>query len=135
MVSGSVTWGHLTGVQEDNALPFLGNWDGTGVIEGVNDAERIGLDVSQYMSSGVVETSLRTVELLTNNYGSGDSVAIKYRHGATVVACEAAAWTDYTVPFESLGYVQVRIEPLPGHLLLETGGFLLLETGDKLLFE
>ena len=29
--------------------------------------------------------------------------------GATEAACEIAAWNNYTVPFVSLGYVQIRM--------------------------
>jgi len=42
--------------------------------------------------------------------GTGDNVVLKYRHGATPAACVAAGWNTYTVPFVSLGYVQVRLE-------------------------
>ena len=39
----------------------------------------------------------------------GDDVDLDYRHGITAAACQAASWNDYTVPFTSLGYVQVRL--------------------------
>ena len=64
----------------------------------------------EYMISEVVETGASTVELDQNHYDiSGDTIDLDYRHGATQVACEAAAWNDYTVPFVSLGFVQVRV--------------------------
>ena len=50
------------------------------------------------------------LKLLQNNYQVGDTVTLKYRHGASEVACQAAAWNDYAGIFMSLGYVQVRIE-------------------------
>jgi hypothetical protein len=50
------------------------------------------------------------VTLLQNNYAVGDAIKILYRHGNSAANCLAAAWNDYTVPFTSLGYVQVRIE-------------------------
>lgn len=62
------------------------------------------------MVSEVVDTDVKTVELDQNHYDiTGDNVTLMYRHGATQEACEAAEWEDYTVPFLSLGYVQVRI--------------------------
>lgn len=110
LISGTTCWGHVTGVLETNIRTFSGNWTGTGSIEGSGDSENLVLDTGQYMVSEVVETGIQNVELLQNNYASGDTVTLQYRHGATQVACEAADWNDYTVPFISLGYVQVRIE-------------------------
>ena len=62
------------------------------------------------MESEVVYTDTISVGLKQNFYEVGDTILLRYRHGATSVACLAAAWNDYTVPFKSLGYVQVRIE-------------------------
>jgi len=62
------------------------------------------------MYSEVVDTGVRHVELLQNQYVPADDVTLKYRHGATQEACEAAAWNTYSVPFESLGYVQLGVE-------------------------
>ena len=109
-IYGDTTWGHKTGVTESNIRSYAVNWTGTGGISGINDAEKIGLHVGEYMVSEVVNTGVRTVELLQNNYDiTGDDVNLDYRHGATEVACEAAAWNDYSVPFVSLGFVQIRL--------------------------
>ena len=62
------------------------------------------------MVSEVINTGALTMELLQNVYVSGDDVFLKYRHGSSASACEVASWNDYTVPFMSLGFVQVRIE-------------------------
>jgi hypothetical protein len=62
------------------------------------------------MISNVVETGSETVILTQNDYGTGDTADMDYRHGATQAACEAASWNDYTVPFASLGFVQVRLQ-------------------------
>jgi len=106
-----VCWGHVTGVTETNVLTFADHWTGTGEISGAGDTEKICLNTTEYMISDVVYTGVRTVELDQNHYDpSGDTVKLSYRHGDTQVACEAAAWNDYTVPFVSLGYVQVRVE-------------------------
>jgi hypothetical protein len=62
------------------------------------------------MISEVVFTDTYTVELLQNYYdNTGDDVDLDYRHGNSVANCEAASWNNYTVPFSSLGYVQVRL--------------------------
>ena len=100
----------MTGVQEANTATFTGNWTGTGEISGAGDAETICLSVGEYMESEVIVTGTLTVELLQNNYAAGDDVLLRYRHGASEAACLAASWTNYTGVFDSLGYVQVRLE-------------------------
>lgn len=100
----------MTGVTETNVRTFASNWTGTGTIAGSGDAETISLTEEQNMVSEVVNTGTVTVQLLINVYAAGDTVTVKYRHGATQVACEAAEWTDYVTPFASLGYVQARLE-------------------------
>lgn len=107
---GSVTWGHITGVLEANTRTFTDNWTGTGAIENVGDAERLALNSGENMISEVVNTGTFTVQLLQNNYQAADTVALSYRHGATQIACEAADWIAYTGEFDSLGYVQVKVE-------------------------
>ena len=96
---------------EDNILDFTGRWTGTGTILGSDDAERIELESGEYMESDIVNTGTVYVEVLQNNYDVlGDDVTLSYRHGATPNACAAAGWNSYTVPFSSLGYVQVRLD-------------------------
>lgn len=108
---GSVCWGHVTGVTEANTRAFAGNWTGTGDISSSGDGETIDINAGEYMESEVVNTGIKTVELDQNHYDiTGDTVKLEYRHGATIVDCEAAGWNDYTIPFLSLGFVQVRIE-------------------------
>ncbi len=109
-IVGSVCWGHVTGVVEDNVRTFASNWSGTGAIENSGDTERLALEPGEYMESEVDETDIKTVELLQNNYAAGDTVLMRYRHGASEVDCLAASWINYTVPFVSLGFVQVRME-------------------------
>jgi hypothetical protein len=62
------------------------------------------------MESEIVYTGEIYVELLQNNYDSGDILMVKYRHGATEAACLLASWDVYSNPFVSSGYVQIRIE-------------------------
>lgn len=104
----------MTDVQEDNTRTFASDWSGTGQISGSGDAETICLDVGEYMESEVVNTGIINTELLQNDYdGSGDNVVLKYRHGDTEENCLGASWTIYTISFESLGYVQIRLEATP----------------------
>lgn len=110
VISGSTTWGHDTGVTEDNTRDFTGNWTGTGEIQGTGDAEKIVLNASEYMESEVVDTGAVQVTLLQNQYQAADNVTIKYRTGNSVANCEAAALSTYTAPFTSSGYVQIRLE-------------------------
>lgn len=95
---------------EDNTRTFSGNWTGTATVVGSGDSERIEFASGQYMVSEVVETGTLNVILDINKYGLGNEVTLKYRHGATQSACEAASWNNYTGQFASLGYVQVRLE-------------------------
>lgn len=109
-IVGSTVWGHITSVQETNIRTFATNWTGTGLAEGSGDSERLRLCSGEYMISEVVETGVIEVTLLQNNYGSGDTVLLQYRHGASISDCQSASWNTYTVPFISLGFVQVRVE-------------------------
>jgi hypothetical protein len=97
---------------EDNVLTFATHWTGTGTIENTGDAERVALDATEYMESAVVHVGTLTTEILQNHYQAGDTVTLKYRHGASEAACLAASYVTYTIPFMCLGYVQVRIEYL-----------------------
>ena len=109
-IEGEVTWGHDTGVLETNVRDFSGNWTGTGAISGAGDAETLDLETTEFMISEVVNTSTDTVELLQNEYDpTGDDVDMDYRHGNSKENCEGAGWNDYSVPFVSLGYVQIRM--------------------------
>ena len=112
LVAGmEVVWGHDTGVTEDFVLNFTGNWTGTGDIEnpGVADTERLALQTTEYMISQVVDTGVAAVSIDYNVYAAGSVIDLDYRHGATIAACQAAAWNNYAGAFVSLGYVQVRV--------------------------
>jgi len=106
-----VVWGHDTDVLEANVRDFNGNWTGTGAIEnpGTADTERLALEAGETMTSEVVATGVVDILIDYNVYAVGDDINLDYRHGATQAACEGAGWNDYTVPFESLGFVQVRV--------------------------
>jgi len=61
------------------------------------------------MISELVHTGVVYITIDYNVYQSGDTIDLDYRHGGTPAACEGAGWNNYTGPFESLGYVQVRV--------------------------
>lgn len=102
----------MTGVTENNVRTFAQGWTGTGSITGSGDLEKICLAAGQYMESEITYTGTVSVTLLQNTYAAGDTILLKYRHGATQVDCLAASWNTYSVPFSSLGYVQLRTEPV-----------------------
>jgi len=108
-VNAPICWGHQTGITEVYDT-FASNWTGTGAITGAVDAERLELNAGEYMESDLVITAITHIQLTKNKYQAGDPVLMRYRTGATDAACLLAAWTDYTVPFDSLGYVQIRVE-------------------------
>jgi len=92
-------------------IDFSGNWTGDGAISGSGDAEIMCLYSGQYMESNVVYTGYETQIIAQNSYDiSGDTLTIRYRHGNSAANCLLAVYSDYTVPFVSLGYVQVRVE-------------------------
>lgn len=108
---GTVCWGHDTSVEEDNTRDFTANWTGTGSISGSGDSEKISLRGSQYMESETWNTGSMTVVLDVDKYGSGSgSYTLKYKTGASAVACEAEEWATYSAPFASSGYVKLRVE-------------------------
>jgi hypothetical protein len=111
LIAGDTYWGHDTGVTETNIRDFAGNWTGTGTINGAGDAETICLNSGEYMESEVVNTGAYTVTIYQNKYdGTGDDVVLRYRHGVDEASCLSASWNNYTVPFTSLGFVQIRVE-------------------------
>ena len=113
MPAGSICWGHVTGVTQDNVHTFTGNWTGTGSAGGAEDLETMCVTSPQYMESEVVYTDTFVVRISQNTYRSGDTVKIQYRHGATEADCLSASWNDYVSQFISLGYIQLRMEETP----------------------
>ena len=100
----------MTGVTEESTRTFADHWTGTGEILLSGDSEKLCLDAGEYMESEVFITDTRNISILQNFYIAGDDATLKYRHGATQVACEGASWISYAGSFESLGYVQIRLE-------------------------
>lgn len=62
------------------------------------------------MESEIVNTGVANVTLLQNHYDpTGDNVTLEYRHAATQAGVSGASYTSYSAPFESLGYVQIKV--------------------------
>lgn len=89
----------------------LADWTGTGTVENprAGDNERLALGSGEYMISETVDTGAADIEIDYNVYQAGDAVTLQYRHGATAVACAAAAWQNYAGSFTSLGFVQAKV--------------------------
>jgi hypothetical protein len=96
-------------VLEDNALPFQGHWTGTGAVQDSNDAENLALGAGEQMTSDIVDTGAVTVSLTLNVYAAGDSATVQYKTANTSGGIPGASWTNYTAPFASLGFVQVKV--------------------------
>lgn len=109
-IIGTVCWGHSTGVTQLNTRTFAADWTGTATASGAGDAQILTFYPSENMESKVVQTGVARVVVAQNVYQQNDNVVIKYRHGASVAACQAASWSTYTVPFVCLGFMQVRLE-------------------------
>lgn len=110
---GTICWGHDTGVVEVNIRDFLGNWSGTGTITGSGDAEQIELQTGEYMESvdwNLGSCLFNSARLRQNVYQAGDDVTLKYKTAATQGALAGVGWSAYTGPFQSLGWVKIRIE-------------------------
>jgi hypothetical protein len=107
----TTVWGHVTGVTEPRVRTFVSDWSGNGTISSSGDSEKIALNSTEYMQSTVLYTGAsKTAVLHKNKYAAGDNVILKYRTGSTEVGCSEASWTVYSVPFVSLGYIQIRVE-------------------------
>lgn len=109
-ISGSVCWGHSTGVTQDNTRTFATNWTGTGAASGSGDTEVLTLDSGDNMESEIVNTGATTWTIALNQYDTGDNVTIKYKTAATSAGIAGASWTTYSGAFESSGYVKIRLE-------------------------
>ena len=107
----STVWGHVAGVTEPRVRTFVSDWSGNGTISGSGDSEKIALSATEYMQSSILYTGAsKTAVLHKNKYAAGDNVTLKYRTGVTEVSCSEASWIVYSVPFVSLGFIQIRVE-------------------------
>lgn len=110
ILSGTVSWGHDTGVQEENIRDFTGNWTGTGTIVSSGDDEAINLDVGEYMESETWNIGSGDVRIRLNVYATGDNATIYYKQGDSEANCEADTWHAYSSPFACSGWVKVKVE-------------------------
>ncbi|GAF88573.1 unnamed protein product [marine sediment metagenome] len=105
---GTRCWGHDTAIDEDFAEDFS-TWTGDAVVSLEDDNEIITFSSGQEEISPVTNLGAGlNAQITLNKYIPADSVTIQYKTGATVEDCNADTWHNY-VPFESLGYVRVRL--------------------------
>ena len=110
-VTGTICWGHVTSVAEDNTKVFTGNWTGTGSISGSGDSEVMNFDSAEYEESETWNIGSGRVQLTIDKYGTGSgSPIVKYKQGDSSVNCEADTWHTYTVPFLCTGWIKIRVE-------------------------
>lgn len=131
MAQGEWVWGHDSGVTEDFSGD-LADGTGTGQVEGSGDGETLGLTGDEWQTYGPINIGTIGVVIEYDQYasGSGTPETIEYKTGNTRVTCEADSWNAYTVHFESLGWVKVRMR-VSGRLKLSTGDLLLLDDGSS----
>jgi hypothetical protein len=110
-IDGTSCWGHATGVEEDNTFTFATNWEGTGDIIGEGDAEYMLLAYGESMTLlDIIHTGEMAVTIQDGKYSVNSGATVFYRHAATCAGVESAEWSNYLGQFESLGYVQVKVE-------------------------
>jgi hypothetical protein len=111
-LTGTVCYGHITGVTQDHARPFSAGWTGTGSITGSNDNETLTLSTGQNEESEIINIGTGQIDIIIDEYqsGSGDSPVIKYKNGNSEANCNADSWNTYSAPFNSLGYIKIRVE-------------------------
>jgi len=110
LAPGTWVWGHDTATTE-TFEGDLADGTGTGTVSGSADDEIVSMSSGQTWISPAVNTGSQQVTITYDQYQTGEGVAgtIEYRTGANKTACLGAGWLDYTVPFSSSGWVQVRL--------------------------
>jgi len=97
-------------VVETFVRTFTGNWEGTGLILSSGDTEAIALDSGQDRTSEARNIGNGNCYISTDKYLSGAGAqTIQYKTGSTRELCEADDWNNYTGPFNSEGWVQVKV--------------------------
>ena len=96
---------------EDHARPFIDIWTGDGSIQNSGDAETMTLETDDIMTGEMVYIGVNNIEILIDNYqtGSGHAPTREYKNGSTEQLCNDDIWNDYTAPFESAGYIKIRV--------------------------
>jgi hypothetical protein len=90
---------------------FADRWTGTGTISGSGDAEQFTLAAGQYMESETWELGAMNAKIVLNKYGSGTGTpTVKYKTGASAVACEADSWHTYDgSSFACAGFAKIKV--------------------------
>jgi len=108
---GSVCWGHVTGVEEDNTVTMAAGSTGTGVVSGSGDAEILAITGEQTREYGPWKLGAGKAKMLMDKYDTGTGgLSLEYKSGATEAACEADTWHSYTGKFVQSGWVKIRVK-------------------------
>jgi len=112
----TVTWGHDTGIEEDVARDFSGNWQLDNVtVSGSGDSETLtfacpsAIAISEEWLLG----AMGAARIDLNKYDglvSGPQLSIEYRTSTTKIGLASQLWNVYTgLSFISQGWVQIRL--------------------------
>jgi hypothetical protein len=107
-----VVYGHSTSVDENNVRTFADNTSGDATATGSGDAEKLRFKSGEYRETEDIDTSGTPVVIIQKDkYQSGSgTITVKYKTAATQGGLTSESWSTYTVPFESSGWVKVRVE-------------------------
>lgn len=114
--SGTVSWGHVTGVEEDFTETFTGSVTTSGwAVSGSGDGEIVYITTTPNCDQIIVFEpwclGAFEAQITYDKYDTGTGIdgIIQYRTAATKAAL-GGVWTTYNgVSFTSLGWVEVRI--------------------------
>ena len=116
-MSGSVCWGHDTGVVEDNIRDFLNNWSGDAVIAGIGDNEQLVFDSGEYMESETWYAGAGRVRLLTNKYIyvlNFDAQTGLFTAGNTIIGATSGATATIVGVYQSGGIGSLYLTNIVG---------------------
>jgi len=72
----------------------------------------VTFEAGEYLESEIIQLLTQQVYIAVDQYntGSGDPITIKYKNGNSEANCNADTWNTYSVPFNSLGFIKIRME-------------------------
>lgn len=67
------------------------------------------MEDGEQITSDIIETGLKIIDLSQNKYVAGDTAMIRYKQGSTRATCNDDSWKIYTDPFTSTGFVRIQL--------------------------
>lgn len=111
-ISGSTVWGHANNTTQTNTRTFNNGSNGTGMVQGSGDAEKLILGNNQYREFEIVQTGNMIVKLQANVYNNnGNNVTFQYRTASIENEVSSVNYQNYSTPFKSLGFTQIKTIP------------------------